>query len=197
MGSSASKQDASQHTFSASTPVSFSQGLTDSLQSSAQTDSTRARDLELHIQSRVASELEKLRGQAIQKLAAASEKVSQEPFTPPVKPAAGEAPKAGLIEKPLFNRIGDWLSGQSASKVPARPDLDTPTLQREIGALKQRLAERKQVRELDAGVSQARSSVVQCLQDNDSRPLDCWQEVESFKEEVRRLEKRFMDESGR
>lgn len=74
--------------------------------------------------------------------------------------------------------------------------MDTPTLQRDIDQLKKRLAERKQVRELDSGVAKAKDNVVKCLRDNESRPLDCWQEVETFKEEVRRLEKRFMDENG-
>lgn len=137
-----------------------------------------------------------LRSKSADKLNAAYDAVSNEPFTPPTKPAANEAQSAGLIEKPLFNRIGDWLSGRSPEKIPSRPDMDTPTLQRDIDQLKKRLAERKQVRELDAGVAKAKDSVVKCLRDNDSRPLDCWQEVETFKEEVRRLERRFMDENG-
>jgi len=36
--------------------------------------------------------------------------------------------------------------------------------------------------------STTKKEVVKCLRDHDRRPLDCYREVESFKEEVRRLE---------
>jgi altered-inheritance-of-mitochondria protein 13 len=49
------------------------------------------------------------------------------------------------------------------------------------------------VREIPDGVESARSDVVRCLRDNDRRPLDCWKEVEAFKEEVRRLEKGWVE----
>jgi altered-inheritance-of-mitochondria protein 13 len=34
--------------------------------------------------------------------------------------------------------------------------------------------------------------MVSCLRVNDRRPLDCWKEVDAFKTEVARLEKRFI-----
>lgn len=37
-------------------------------------------------------------------------------------------------------------------------------------------------------MEEAKKEVVKCLRDHDRRPLDCYREVESFKEEVRRLE---------
>lgn len=143
------------------------------------------------------NELERLKAISSEKLSAASEAVSQEPFTPPPKPEPSEAPPAGFTERPLFNRIGDWLAGRHSPKTqPSRPDLDTPTLQRDIKKLKQKLAERKQERELSPTVAKAQQEVVKCLRENDKRPLDCWQEIEAFKEEVRKLEKRFMESNG-
>lgn len=59
--------------------------------------------------------------------------------------------------------------------------------------LRRRLEERKQVRELPESTEKARSEVIRCLRENDRRPLDCWQEVESFKAEVKRLEKTWVD----
>lgn len=53
------------------------------------------------------------------------------------------------------------------------------------------MEKRKKVREigeLDAAVESAREEVVKCLRGNDRRPLDCWKEVEAFREGVRRLE---------
>lgn len=60
-------------------------------------------------------------------------------------------------------------------------------------ALEARLRSRRVVREAPASVEEARSEVVRCLRDNDRRPLDCWREVAAFKEEVRRLEKGWVE----
>ena len=46
---------------------------------------------------------------------------------------------------------------------------------------------------LDASVNKAREDVIKCLKGNDRRPLDCWREVETFKEEVRRLEEKWVE----
>lgn len=64
---------------------------------------------------------------------------------------------------------------------------------KEVETLRARLDKRKQVKELPESVEKARSEVVRCLIENDRRPLDCWKEVEAFKEEVRRLEKGWVD----
>jgi altered-inheritance-of-mitochondria protein 13 len=62
-----------------------------------------------------------------------------------------------------------------------------------IEDLRAKLEERRQVRQLPEGLESARNEVVRCLRENDRRPLDCWREVEAFKEEVRRLEKGWVD----
>jgi altered-inheritance-of-mitochondria protein 13 len=64
---------------------------------------------------------------------------------------------------------------------------------KEVEALKQKLESRRKVREIPASVEAARGEVVRCLRENDRRPLDCWKEVEAFKEEVRRLEKGWVE----
>ncbi|KAI1851906.1 hypothetical protein JX265_008288 [Neoarthrinium moseri] len=64
---------------------------------------------------------------------------------------------------------------------------------KEVEALRARLEKRKQLRELPESVEKSRSEVVQCLIANDRRPLNCWKEVENFKEEVRRLEKEWVE----
>jgi len=46
---------------------------------------------------------------------------------------------------------------------------------------------------LDKDVEKVRDEVVKCLRDNDRRPLDCWREVERFREEVRRLEEKWVE----
>ncbi|KDN67138.1 hypothetical protein CSUB01_04059 [Colletotrichum sublineola] len=64
---------------------------------------------------------------------------------------------------------------------------------KEIEALRAKLSERKKVRELPESVETARGNVVRCLLEHDRRPLDCWKEVEAFKEEVKRLEKGWVE----
>ena len=64
---------------------------------------------------------------------------------------------------------------------------------KEVDALRAKLESRKQVREVPESLEAARGEVVRCLRENDRRPLDCWQEVERFKEEVRRLEKGWIE----
>ncbi len=61
-------------------------------------------------------------------------------------------------------------------------------MQNDVKELRKKLEQRKKLTSVDEGVEKAKSQVVKCLRENDRRPLDCWKEVENFKNEVRRLE---------
>ena len=61
-------------------------------------------------------------------------------------------------------------------------------MQNDVKELRKKLEQRKKLTAVDEGVEKAKSEVVKCLMENDRRPLDCWKEVENFKNEVRRLE---------
>ncbi|KAI2637960.1 DUF1690-domain-containing protein [Hypomontagnella submonticulosa] len=160
MGSSSSKPEASQssHVWKASSPVGVSHDVVESLQSSSESDTSRAQTLELAVQARVASELRKLEAQSTELLKAATEKITSLP--------------------------ADESAEQQKSQ---------PAVSKEVEALRARLHKRKQLKPLPDSVEQARGEVVRCLQENDRRPLDCWKEVEAFREEVRRLEKGWVD----
>ncbi|KAF5019301.1 hypothetical protein F66182_8694 [Fusarium sp. NRRL 66182] len=67
------------------------------------------------------------------------------------------------------------------------------TVNKEIEAMRQKLEARKQVRSLPDNVEGARNEVIRCLREHDRRPLDCWQEVENFKAEVKKLEKNWVE----
>jgi len=67
-------------------------------------------------------------------------------------------------------------------------DLGRESVQNDVKELKKKLDQRKKLADVDEGVEKAKSEVVKCLRDNDRRPLDCWKEVQTFKDEVRRLE---------
>lgn len=66
---------------------------------------------------------------------------------------------------------------------------------KEIEALKKKLDGRKKLEEVDPQLQKAKAEVVACLRTNDRRPLDCWQEIANFKQEVGRLEKDFVEKT--
>lgn len=179
-------------------PVRFSQDLIDSLQTSGevcsgrmarkvrddkrliviyQTDSTRQKTLELHIQSRVADELKQLEARESQRLKELEEKLSAEPSGP--------------------GGLGSAAGHDGAQAEGNLRDLDRENIQREISTLRQQLEKRKRLRNVDQGVEKAKDDVVSCLRANDRRPLDCWKEVEAFKREVARLEDAFVERALR
>lgn len=61
-------------------------------------------------------------------------------------------------------------------------------MQKDVEQLRKKLESRKKIQDVDESVEIAKSEVVKCLRLNDRRPLDCWKEVERFREEVKRLE---------
>ena len=128
-----------------------------------QTDSTRAKTLELHIQARVAEELKRLQDRASKDYEELQAKIS----------AAEDSSKKESKGK----SAGDTLR-----------DLGRESVQNDVKELKKKLEQRKKLAAVDEGVEKAKSEVVKCLRANDRRPLDCWKEVEDFKREVRRLE---------
>ena len=82
----------------------------------------------------------------------------------------------------------------SQRDAPPKADLGRQSLQKEIDGLRQKLGQRKLKEDIvgDKAVEKAKDEMVNCLRVNDRRPLDCWKEVETFKQEVGRLEKTFL-----
>ncbi|CCC08816.1 hypothetical protein SMACR_05457 [Sordaria macrospora] len=164
MGSSASKPSAAApHVWKGTAPAGVSQDLVEQLQSSPETDVSRQQTLELQVQARVAEELKRLRAAEAAKL--------QDTLT-----SSSQSTEQQQQEQQQEN---DAVSRQKVNK--------------EVEALRAKLEERRKVRELPESMETARSEVVRCLRENDRRPLDCWKEVEAFKEEVRRLERGWVD----
>ncbi|MCJ1336611.1 hypothetical protein MMC09_001889 [Bachmanniomyces sp. S44760] len=192
-GSSQPQPSSTKHVFTAQTPVRFSTEVVDALQASPETDSTRASDLELHIQKRVRAELTKLDEQKTHQLAELSEKISAAEFQ--TSPRAGiDTPQTAFptIETLSAPLTTAHSSSSSSSISPSTVvPLSRTSVQNEIDDLKRRLEKRK-IKEGVAGgdkeVEKARGEVVRCLRVNDRRPLDCWDVVERFRNEVGRLE---------
>ena len=74
--------------------------------------------------------------------------------------------------------------------------LGRESVSRDVAKLREKLEKRrkvKEINEIDAAVEGAREDVIKCLRGNDRRPLDCWKEVEAFKDGVRKLESSWVE----
>lgn len=76
-------------------------------------------------------------------------------------------------------------------------DMSNGSVTKEIEALKKKLEARKRLEQADPEVKKAQEDIVNCLRMNDRRPLDCWKELETFKREVGRLERDFVEKTIR
>jgi len=84
----------------------------------------------------------------------------------------------------------------SLEDLPADETLTSHKVSKEVEALRARLEGRKKIKDLPEGVETARNNVIRCLRDNDRKPLNCWKEVEAFKDEVRQLEKGWVEKTA-
>jgi MICOS complex subunit MIC19 len=149
-----------------------------------QTDSTRSRQQELQYQERLTAELEKLREQEAQNFSKFSETLSSE---------SEQSSEPSLIEK-----ISDATSSNATlAEKQRQKEMTRNTVTEEVEQLRAKLANRKKLEQVDAEVGKAKEAVIACLRTNDRRPLDCWQEIETFKKEVGRLEKEFVEKTIR
>lgn len=105
---------------------------------------------------------------------------------------AAELRKLQQQEDKRLRELTDKLASAPAGD-NKQPSLTRHEVSTEVQALRAKLEQRKGVREVPEAVETARGDVVRCLRENDRRPLDCWREVERFKEEVRRLEKGWVE----
>ncbi|KAF2636407.1 DUF1690-domain-containing protein [Massarina eburnea CBS 473.64] len=154
----------------------------------SQTDSTRSRQQELAYQQRLTSELEKLREREAQNLSELSKTLSSE----------AEKPAEPSLTESLAGSISDATSLPSTlAEKQRRRDMTNASVTKEIEALKKKLDARKKLEQADPAVNKAKEEVANCLRTNDRRPLDCWKEVETFKREVGRLEKGFVEKTIR
>ncbi|KAF2741137.1 hypothetical protein EJ04DRAFT_507547 [Polyplosphaeria fusca] len=186
MGAENSKPagEVSQHVFSTDAPVRFSNEVVNSLQKNTQTDSTRSKQNELQYQHRLTAELEKLRERGQQELSKLTEGLSSEAEKP--------------SDPSLTEKLSDATSTSSTLAEKQRQrDMSRDSVTKEVEALKKKLEGRKQLDQVESSLNKAKDDVVACLRTKDRRPLDCWQEVETFRREVGRLEKNFVENTIR
>jgi len=102
-----------------------------------------------------------------------------------------QAKEAAALSE-LHDKLAAVKPGNDAAADPSSAG-SRQQVAKEVEALRAKLEGRKKLQGWPAEVERARGEVVRCLRENDRRPLDCWREVEAFKEEVKRLEKGWVD----
>ncbi|RAH66801.1 Mic19 family protein [Aspergillus aculeatinus CBS 121060] len=209
MGAGSSKPEASAgstHVFTSNSPVQFSSNLVESLQNNTETDSSRAKALELQIQARVSEELERLRAREQQTLAEIEKRLAEVKDTATSSssstsststPNIAYPPGSLNLDAPRIPFAGREATPAAAAapeaQKPINLDVSRDSVNSEIEELRARLEGRRRLAQLDGEVEKARAEVVGCLRLNDRRPLNCWKEVESFKREVAKMEEAFVD----
>ncbi|KAF8450152.1 hypothetical protein BGX38DRAFT_1184797 [Terfezia claveryi] len=170
MGNNPSKP--TEHIFYGETPVQFSHNLLSALEGSHESDSSRQKSSDVHIAQLVHSELQRLQSREDELLSQLSSTIST-PSTPSntttettdVDPTdALTLSRASLANKvtEIKHRLENIPGGSGVGE------------------------------DEDEEVKRARGEVVKCLRGKDRRPLDCWAEVQAFKDVASRRERGFV-----
>jgi altered-inheritance-of-mitochondria protein 13 len=137
----------------------------------------------------VAAELEKIQKRETETFEAVRAKLSTE--DPNLSPSDTQS-VTSKIKDAASNALPNNLASSSTREAKDRQAQSSQKVQEGIAKLKRTLSERKVLKDLSPEVEKARNAVVSCLRVNDRRPLDCWQEVEAFKTEVKKMEDKFV-----
>lgn len=152
-----------------------------------QTNSTRAKSLDLHIQQRVAAELDRLANEKSSKLESAKQKILSGDKE---DKSESKERQASLLDLPTISPKD--LFKKETEEDKARKNASSKKVQEEIQKLQKALGERKVLKDLPKEVTDAKEELVSCLRINDRQALNCWKEVEIFKREVRKMEEQFV-----
>ncbi|WPG97732.1 micos complex subunit mic19 [Acrodontium crateriforme] len=191
MGNGNSKPE--QHVFNADAPVQFSQSAINALQRSPESDSTRARANDLKVQNRVTEELTRLRDTQSKQLSDITASLTTDAPSKE-EPARDPHTLAAHLSSPFYQ---DHSGGNPVASPKADSGRSSESVTAEIASLKAKLDSRKKVDRASPEVEKAKEALATCLRTNDRRPLDCWEEVETFKREVGKLEMAFIQKTGR
>lgn len=144
----------------------------------------------MHIQQRVAAELERLTKEKTSLLDAARQRISGDNDNKNTTSSTKPKREAGLLDLPSVSPKDLFKTESEEEK--KKKAASSKKVQDEIDKLQKALGDRKVLKDLPKEVEAARSEVVSCLRLKDRQALDCWKEVEVFKREVRKLEEQFV-----
>ncbi|KAG5643905.1 hypothetical protein DXG03_009476 [Asterophora parasitica] len=169
MGAGQSRSESDEKVFQNETPISFSQDVVNQLSDrleSHETSPERQSTLDALIRSRIQSELEHLKQE--------EEKVRQE-IESALEKENLDRERSGAEDS------AEGGSGRIPSSTELMGDLE------EIRSKVDRYQARRDLREFPE-VKSTGEAVVSCYQNHPTTPLDCWREVNAFKESVAQVE---------
>ncbi|KAK1921969.1 hypothetical protein DB88DRAFT_496731 [Papiliotrema laurentii] len=105
---------------------------------------------------------------------------------------AAESAHIRAQEAEILQSISAALEKENLDR--EKPGMSSEVLGRDIEEVREkveRMRKERAAREGE-GVQRAREGVVRCYKEKSDRPLDCWKEVEAFKQEVGKLEQAFV-----
>jgi len=173
MGAEQSKSgDSSGKVFTSDTPIQFSQDLVNHLSDklvSPNTDAARQSTLDEHVRSRIQAELARLQAEEEQ-----------------VRLQIEAALERENLDKETEIAKGDEDGKKAASSSALNDELE------EVQKRAERYLARRALDDLPE-VKEKQQALVKCYTNNQTTSLDCWKEVEEFKNSVSVLEKKFVD----
>lgn len=174
MGADQSKpSEPSGKVFTNDQPVQFSQDLVDHLSdriTSTSPDSARQSTLDEHVRSRIQAELSRLQSE--------EEQVRQQIET--------------ALEKENLDKETELANkGAEDGKLTTSSSALAEELE-QVQKRAERFLERKRMDDFPE-VKEKQGALLKCYSNNRSTSLDCWKEVEEFKQSVASLEKKFVD----
>jgi altered-inheritance-of-mitochondria protein 13 len=130
----------------------------------------------------VTEELERIRKEEAARLAQYTERLTPASSSDDQQSSDSSSPS-------IKEKISSALTPSSSQN----KDRSNDSVSKEVAELRNKLERRNKPGQTDASLEKAKESLVHCLRLNDRRPLDCWEQVETFKAEVAKLEQKFVD----
>jgi len=161
--------------------------LEDKNVTSTETSSHRQGTLDAHIRARIAAELERLQAEGHSVREQIEAALERENLDRETALATSDSDSEVAIAEDSRDGGGEVVVKKNlASSVALQAELEE--VQRKV----ERFQKRRQLDEYPE-VRDARDAVLQCYESNASRPLDCVNSVEQFKQSVSQLERAFVD----
>jgi len=176
MGAGQSRTETDEKVFQSETPISFSPDVVDQLSNrleSPDTSPERQTFIDAHIRARIQDEL-------LEHLRREEEHVQQE--------IERALEKENLDKERAMAGEASEGDGSSAGEVKS-----STALQGDLGEIREKISKYQSRKEL-AEYPEVKShgdAVVECYRQNAARPLDCWKEVDQFKNSVAKLEQEY------
>ncbi|CDH49005.1 hypothetical protein RO3G_11622 [Lichtheimia corymbifera JMRC:FSU:9682] len=116
------------------------------------------------------------------------------------KPTQESNTRSEDVEELVRQRVAEELKREKVNNDQAYSELAKSNLEKDYNSVAMgtdienmiQRVQRSSRKELPAEIAERQEAVVACYKKHASRPLDCWEEVEQFKESVEKFQKKFV-----